>query len=62
MGYWIYGNKIAFLSSIKECFGFTIESEEMVQMQRVQFEALWQLATPYNNENPQTKKFIKNLG
>lgn len=61
MGYWIYGNKVAFLSSLKECFGFTIESAELVQMQTAQFEALWAISTPFNNENSQTKKFISDI-
>ena len=42
MGYWIYGNKAAFLSSKKESYGFIIESKELVEMLSSQFEMVWQ--------------------
>src|SRR5262249_22093479 len=32
MGYWTYGNKVTFISSRKESFGFIIESRELVEM------------------------------
>lgn len=41
MGYWMYGNKLAYLSSKAECFGFIIESREMVEMNKAQFEVIW---------------------
>lgn len=41
MGYWIYGNKIMFLSSHREAFGFIIESADMVQLQKDQWQILW---------------------
>ena len=44
MGYWIYGNKIVFISSTRESFGFIIQSQEMVQMLKTQFEILWQIS------------------
>jgi hypothetical protein len=44
MGYWIYHNKIAFLSSRSESFGFIIESHEMVKMMASQHEAIWQVS------------------
>jgi sugar-specific transcriptional regulator TrmB len=46
MGYWIYGTKIAFLSSQKESIGFIIESREMVEMMSVQHDIIWRLSTP----------------
>lgn len=41
MGYWIYGNKVAFLSSQKESFGYIIESAELVEMLLSQFNVIW---------------------
>jgi len=49
MGYWIYGNKAAFLSSQKEMFGFIIESIELVELLRVQFDLLWNLSTKFQD-------------
>lgn len=46
MGYWIYGNKIMFLSSHREAFGFIIESAEMVQLQKDQWQILWDKSKP----------------
>lgn len=44
MGYWIYGNKAAFISSKKESFGFIIESKELVEMLSSQFDIMWTLS------------------
>ncbi len=41
MGYWIYGNKIMYLASHLEAFGFIIESADMVQLQKDQWQILW---------------------
>lgn len=38
---YIYDNKVAFISSRRENFAMTIESEEFATMQRNLFEALW---------------------
>ncbi len=46
MGYWIYGSRIAFLSSKSESVGFIIESREMVDMMSVQHDLIWKLSTP----------------
>ena len=44
MGYWIYGNKVACISSKKESFGFIIESKEFVEMLSSQFEMIWKIS------------------
>lgn len=44
MGYWMYGNKVIFLSSKKESFGFIIESTELVQTMSSQFDVLWNIS------------------
>lgn len=44
MGYIIYKNKVMFLSSSKEAFGFVVDSSEFCALQRMQFEVLWESA------------------
>jgi sugar-specific transcriptional regulator TrmB len=44
MGYTIYEDKVIFISSKKECFGFIISSHDFATMMRFQFEALWSTA------------------
>lgn len=61
MGYWIYGNRVVFISSRKESFGFIIESEEMVEMLKSQFEIVWQLSKPLAVNPRDTAAFIKEL-
>jgi sugar-specific transcriptional regulator TrmB len=41
MGTIIYGNKVAFVSSAGESFGFIVESKEFAQLERIKFKALW---------------------
>lgn len=42
MGYTIYGDKVSFISSEKEIFGFIIESKEFAALMKLQFDILWQ--------------------
>ena len=44
MGYMIYENKVAYVSSHKESFGFIVESAEFAQLQKMQFDSLWKTA------------------
>lgn len=44
MGYWMYENRVAFLSSEKEGFGFVIHSKEFADLMRLQFEQMWKIA------------------
>jgi sugar-specific transcriptional regulator TrmB len=41
LGYAIYENTVRFISSKKENYGFLIESAEMADMMKVQFEVMW---------------------
>jgi sugar-specific transcriptional regulator TrmB len=41
MGYNIYGDKVSFMSSGKESYGFIVRSEDFVQLMSAQFEVLW---------------------
>lgn len=61
MGYWIYGNKVAFVSSRKESFGFIIESQELTQMLLSQFNLIWKISTPLPINPNDTANFIKDL-
>jgi sugar-specific transcriptional regulator TrmB len=61
MGYWSYANKVAFLSSKEEGFGFIIESAELVQMLRSQFDIIWNLSEKLDTESSETKSFLEEL-
>jgi sugar-specific transcriptional regulator TrmB len=43
---WIYDDKVAIVSSRRENFGMTIESEEFAQMQQNLFSVLWNASQP----------------
>jgi hypothetical protein len=60
MGYWIYKNKAAFISSKKESFGFIIESRELVEMLLAQFEVLWNISKPVISTHLNTD-FLKEI-
>ncbi len=61
MGYWMYGDKIAYLSSKAEAFGFIIESREMALMHRAQFELVWAAATPLTVNPLVTQGFLDEM-
>jgi sugar-specific transcriptional regulator TrmB len=46
MGYWAHGDKVAFLSSEKEGFGFIIHSRDFAKLIKVQFEQIWKISKP----------------
>lgn len=41
MGYTIYGDKVSFISSYKEVFGFIVESREFAELMKLQFSVMW---------------------
>jgi len=47
LGYAIYGTTVRFISSSKECFGFLVESVELADTMRKQFEILWKVSKPF---------------
>jgi HTH-type transcriptional regulator, sugar sensing transcriptional regulator len=51
MGYWIYGNKVACISSKKESFGFIIESKEFAEMMTSQFKVVWKISKMVKDSN-----------
>jgi HTH-type transcriptional regulator, sugar sensing transcriptional regulator len=46
MGYWLYADKAAFVSSRAENFGFLIESKELIQILKMQHAMIWNIAAP----------------
>ncbi len=62
MGYWIYGNKVACISSKREAFGFIIESRELVEMLTSQFNAIWELSRPINASESDGDAFFPYTG
>ena len=46
MGYWLYEDKVAFLSSEKEGFGFVVHSKDFSDLMKLQFENIWKISTP----------------
>lgn len=61
MGYWAYGNKVIFMSSKKENFGFIVESNELRQLLKTQFEILWNISKPLKENVESSKKFLDDI-
>lgn len=61
MGYWAYQNKVAFISSRFESFGFLVESVELRDMLKTQFELLWSLSKPVVTSEKDAEIFLKKL-
>jgi sugar-specific transcriptional regulator TrmB len=61
MGYWIYGDRVAFLSSTRESFGFILESAELIETLRSQFEIIWRLSTPLKVSPQDTAAFVAEI-
>ncbi len=61
MGYWIYGNKVAFLSSRKEQYGYIIESAELAEMLLSQFDLMWNASRPLKVNDEDTRAFLESL-
>lgn len=61
MGYWIYGDKVAFISSSKEAFGFTIHSKEFAEVMKVQFESVWNESKKIKSMHKYTDTWIREV-
>ncbi len=42
MGYTIYGDKVSFISSHKEIFGFIVHSKDFADLMKLHFDVLWE--------------------
>ncbi len=61
MGYWIYENKVAFISSKKESYGFIVESRELAEMLSSQFEMIWKTSNTITVPEKYTNGFLKGI-
>lgn len=61
MGYWIYENKVAFVSSKKSNFGFIIENEEFTEMLRSQFKIIWKLSKILKVPEKESQNLFKRM-
>lgn len=50
LGYVIYGNKVAFISSHRENYGMIIDSQELTQTLKAQFDYFWKISKPLRNK------------
>jgi sugar-specific transcriptional regulator TrmB len=61
MGYWIYKNKVAFLSSKRESFGFIIESAELSEMLTSQHQMIWDASAQLPMNAKDLQPFLQKL-
>jgi len=61
MGYWAYHNKVAFISSRSESFGFIVESRELKDMLAAQFSVTWGVSTPIEVDLEDTMEFLRKV-
>lgn len=50
MGYGIYGNKVGFISSKRENYGFIIDSRELSETFQSQFDYFWKISKKYKED------------
>jgi hypothetical protein len=61
LGYWIYENKVAFISSKKSNFGFIIENKEFTDMLRSQFNMMWKASRTVKVSKAESKKLFEKI-
>lgn len=61
MGYWIYADKVAFVSSRKETFGFVVHSRDFAETQKAQFKAIWDISRPVSANVAHTRSFLETV-
>lgn len=61
MSYWLYADKVAFISSRQETFGFVIHSRDFVSLIKSQFEVIWSISTPVKPQPQFTNAFLDTL-
>lgn len=61
MSYWLYADKVAFISSRAEGFGFVIHSRDFVDLIKTQFEQIWKIAKPIKAQPQYTDSFLKTI-
>ncbi|MFN7902659.1 MAG: TrmB family transcriptional regulator [Holosporales bacterium] len=58
MGFWIYGDNVAFLSSLKESYGFVVRSSELVKTLHSLWKIVLEYSTPLKGDDEDTKDFF----
>lgn len=62
LGYWIYENNVAFISSARETYAFIVRSEEFAQMMKTQWELVWQSSKQLKQKPSKAiEKFLKEI-
>lgn len=61
MGAWLYADKVAFISSKQESFGFIIHSRDFFQLMKAQFDVIWPISKPLKAEPQHTDPFLKTV-
>ena len=61
MGYWIYADKVAFISSRKESFSFVVHSRDFVKVIKSQFELIWPLCKKIEANPKDLESFLKTI-
>ena len=61
MGYWIYADKVLFVSSTADNFSFILECKDFAEMLSSQFEVIWEKSKTISVSSPETKKFIDGI-
>ncbi|MEW6407526.1 MAG: helix-turn-helix domain-containing protein [Patescibacteria group bacterium] len=61
MSYWLYADKVAFISSRLESFGFVIHSRDFAELLKAQFEIIWRISKPIPPQPQYTDRFLKTV-
>jgi len=61
MSYWLYADKVAFISSRAESFGFVIHSRDFSDLIKAQFAQIWKLSKPIKAQPQYTDEFLKTV-
>lgn len=61
MSYWLYEDKVAFISSRKELFGFIVTSRDFVELLKTQFKVIWPLCKHIKPQPKYTNSFLKTI-
>ncbi len=61
MGYWMFEDKVAFISSQKESFGFVVHSRDFANLMKTQFETIWKVSKPAKSEPAHTDVFLNSI-
>ncbi|MBP7721024.1 MAG: hypothetical protein KA155_00660 [Alphaproteobacteria bacterium] len=61
MGYWICGNRVVYISSRAESYGFIMESAELAQTMATQHQVIWGISEKLEFDEKHTKNFLREI-